>query len=70
MHYTMPILLFILDINGLIIDHTFCYNLFDREKPFHVYCVHTLSFDRNNHVCVERFVINEINIIIDYIATG
>ena len=68
-----------------IIGYKFGLNLFDRdlkyrlqhckraslsaEKQSHVNCVHTLSLTKSNHVSVEGFDIDEINFIIEYIAT-
>ena len=66
--------------------YKFGFNLIDRDlkyclqrckptslyiyKQYRINCVHTISLARSNHVSVEGFGIDEINVIIDYIATG
>ena len=66
----MTILL--LDINWLFKDVHFGFNLFHRDLN---YCLQhckpaSVSTEKQSHVSIEGFDIEEINFIIDNIATG
>ena len=65
-----PLLLICFIEIGNIVYNVENLQLYLQKKQFHVNYMHTLSLARSNHVSVEGFYIDEINLISDYIATG